>query len=266
MGNYPMAKAVVTGLNGTVAPYVKSVLESKGFDVVKFDREKVDVNNEGAIVAFLDSVQPSHIFHLATGPGDWHVFLARYAFERQVRFVYTSTELVFSEENNGPYTVDTPADKPYDGFGGDKRETENKITAVNPNAYILRLGWQLGDTFEKNNILAALESTHRQQGRIEASSQWILATAFVKDSAEFIFRIPSEMEPGIYHLNGNPGISFFDLVNLVNKKYQKNWTIVETATPKRDGRLLDPRVKMPMVTEQFPEYVDQQKDAQSGGA
>lgn len=255
-----MSKAVVTGLNGTIAPYVQRVLEREGFEVVKFDRSKVDINSEDAVVEFLDSVQPTHIYHLATGPGGWHVYLAKYAFEKQIKFVYTSTELVFSEENNGPYPVEKPADKPYDGFGGDKRATEEKIMAANPNVYILRLGWQLGDTFEKNNILAALENMHRDQGKIEASSNWILATAFIKDTADFIYRIPAEMDSGVYHLNGNPGISFFELVNLINKKYQKNWNVVEMAEPKRDGRIIDTRVKLPMITDQFQDL------AKSGGA
>lgn len=258
-----MAKAVVTGLNGTVAPYVKVVLEREGFEVVKFDRSRVDINSESEVVAFLDSVQPTHIYHLATGPGKWHEYLAQYACAHQLTFVYTSTELVFSEESNGPYPVEKPADKPYDGFGGDKRATEEKLMAINPNTYILRLGWQMGDTFEKNNILAALENIHREKGKIEASNQWIPATAFIKDTADFIYRIPADMSPGIYHLNGNPGISFFELVNLISKKYRKDWTIVETDTPKRDGRIIDARIQMPMITEQFE---GQHMESKSGGA
>jgi len=250
-----MAKAVVTGLNGTVAPYVKEVLERQGFEVVKFDREQVDNSSEASMRSFLDRVQPTHLYHIATnGPITWHTFLAKYAFEHQIVFVYTSTELVFSDRNNGPYTVDIPADKEPEGFGGDKLVIEGNIRSVNPQAYIIRLGWQLGDTFEKNNMLATLQRMHERDGRIEASSRWIPTTSFIRDTAEFLYRIPKEMGPDIYHLNGNPGISFYEIAKLVNEKYQKNWNIVETDKPNRDNRLFDSRVNMPMITEQFLEH------------
>jgi len=256
-------RAVLTGLNGTVAPLVKEVLERQGFEVIKFDREKVDNSSEDSMRAFLDQVQPTHLYHIASnGPMTWPGFLAKYAYEHQIVFVFTSSEIVFSDKKNGPYTVDMPADKDPKDFGGDKLVFENDIRSVNPKAYICRLGWQLGDSFEGNTILAFLQKTHEEQGRIEASSKWIPTTSFIKDTAEFLYRIPKEMEPGIYHLNGNPGISFFEIAKLVNDKYQKGWTIVETDKPIRDSRLLDPRVKMPMITE----HLQERSHHQVGGA
>ncbi|RKF13757.1 NAD-dependent epimerase/dehydratase family protein [Alginatibacterium sediminis] len=245
-----MEKVLITGGNGTIAPYLTKVLQGLGYAPVYLDRNQIDVDKTEQIRDLLQSRNISTIYHLATGPVQWQLDLAQLAFECNCSFIFTSTESVFSDHSNGPYTLEHEANA-YSEYGRYKIELEQGISARHPKAYILRLGWQLGENFDGNNILSFLERTQLEQGKIEASSQWILATSFIGDTAQYIYQIPQQHEPGIYHLNGNPGISFYELVCLIRDKYQKNWQVIETDSPIRDGRILDSRVSMPSIIAQF---------------
>jgi dTDP-4-dehydrorhamnose reductase len=168
--------------------------------------------------------------------------LAGIALEHNIPFIYTSTESVFEPSSVGPFTPDSPADATGE-YGAYKIACEQAARAANPNSIIARLGWQMFDTFENDNLLTHVRDMHNEKGFLEASTEWIPAVAFVGHTMEALVNLAFEDTSGTFNIGGNEdGLTFYDIVSKINAKYGMGWDIREGKDPARDGRIIDPRV------------------------
>ncbi len=85
-------------------------------------------------------------------------------------------------------------------------------------------------------------------GQIEASTNWYPACAFLQDTADSVCRLIEAYEPGTYHLEGNPGLNFQEIVSSLNRLHGEQWTIVPTAAPVQNNRMLDDRITVRPIT------------------
>ncbi len=192
---------------------------------------------------------PQWFLHIATGPVEWAERVAKICRKLQIKFLFTSTVSVFSEYGSGPYTIDSTPNA-EDDYGRYKRECEDRIKAVNPEAYIVRLGWQIGRSVESNNMFAFLERSMAEKGTIEASNTWYPSCSFLEDTAEILYDIISHFPSGLYLINSNKKSSFFDIVCALNKG-SKRWKITAGDYPKRDDRMVDNRVRIISLEEKL---------------
>lgn len=237
-----MKQVLITGINGRLAPYLKAQLERDGITVITFDRSVLNVEDRAAQLAFLQQNKVDTIFHLATGPEQWAGLLASLASELEIGFVFTSTESVFDPESTGPFTPDHPADATGD-YGTYKIRTEAVVRLQNPKAIIARLGWQMFDTFEQDNLLTHVRDMVSNDGVVFASTEWLPAVAFVGHTMAALVALGQQQQPGTYHIGGNEsGLSFYDIVSRINRKYSCGWAVMPSVDPSRDGRIIDTRV------------------------
>lgn len=256
-------KAIVTGASGTVGQALCAHLERTGWTVVRWDRARVPVDDYGAIEGFLAEERPEVVFHLAiasqsTGaPNEgwrvnwlWPSELAWACRQLGVKFVQTSTALVFTDRAQGPFTPDSLPDA-RDGYGGEKAKVERRIRSQNPNATILRIGWQIGRAPWGNNLLEFLERQMKAHGEVRASTRWLPACAFLEDTAQGFVRAV-DLPPGTYHLDSNRGWSFFEIARALSKQHGEAWKIVPTEDFVHDQRLLDDRLQLPPLSDRLP--------------
>lgn len=243
-----MKRVLVTGLSGTVAPYMKDLLESKGIEVLDFKHRTIDIDSKDEIIKYLDSFGDfDFIYHFANGPMLYQVELARYAQVKGIGFMFTSTESVYSDKINGPYDVNDERTA-YSDYGKYKIEVENNVIEVNKNAFIIRLGWQLGDEPLKNNMLAFLKNTMENEGVINASEEWIPAVNYIGATVDAIYNITSLMKPSTYNLDSNKEeLNFYQIVCRLNDYYKMNLQVNKVSEPKRNGRILDDRITIPNI-------------------
>ena len=64
-------RAIITGMNGTVAPELASVVEADDGSVVVWDREKVSPDNLVEVQRFIRLSKADAFFHVATGDPAW---------------------------------------------------------------------------------------------------------------------------------------------------------------------------------------------------
>ncbi len=240
-------KAMITGMRGTVAPVLAAHLQQHGHDVVAWDRERVPTDDVYAIQQFFREHQPDWFFHVATGSPDWAEAIARVCADQRIKLVFTSTVSVFGPDQQAPLTPDvTPTAS--DDYGRYKRECELRMGAANPGVIIARLAWQIGDAPGSNTMVNYIDQTIREQGQLLARTQWYPACAFLADTADGLFRLMTDFAPGVYHLDGNPGLSFYDIAQGLKTVQRRDWTIVATDNPVFDNRMRDERITINPIT------------------
>lgn len=241
-------RTVVTGARGTVGRALCRHLHDLGHQVVRWNRDRVPIDDYGAMHGWLSRTAPDAVFHLAiasepTGRADEaHVVNVHWVHElawalRQlgIPWVFTSTAMVFRDDHDGPHRVDT-VPSATECYGGQKAEAEAVARRQDPSVRIARLGWQIGEDDVGNQMVAWLHGHH---GPIHARTDWKPATSFLDDTAAALVGLLSQ-PPGTYHVDGNDqGWSFHQIVEALRHRHGADWEVLPTDGPGWDQRLVE---------------------------
>lgn len=255
-----MQRVLITGKNGTVGSALAKYLLEIGMEVFGWDRNKFPPNEPSATKEIFSEIKPHILFHLAvpTKPTnleneskiinfDWSERLAEITSELKVKMVFTSTIMVFTEKNPGPYTIDSIPDA-QESYGYEKKLVEELIFQKNPNATIARLGWQIGEKTGSNNMLDFLEKEMQNNKVIRASKKWFPSCSLLKDTAKTLHQI-SGKGSGTYLVNSNTKWNFYEICNALKKHHKKDWEIKTTEDFVYDQRMFDERIKIPPLSQ-----------------
>lgn len=242
-----MMKAILTGMNGTVAPALAKRLAAEGVEVVPWDRAKVPTDDPARIESFIAENRPTWFFHIATGSPDWAATCARVCRARGITFLFTGSVSVFDGSKPGPFPADKVPDA-TDDYGRYKAECERRVRAENPDVFIARLGWQIGDAPGSNNLVDFLFRQVKEKGRVEVSSGIVHANCFLVDTVDALYRLVTRHEPGLYQIEGNPGLSLFEIATRIKKLHGFDFAIHAIDEPRRDIRMLNDRIEVGQLT------------------
>ena len=249
-------KVILTGSHGTIGKVLHQKLIQQGYIVETWDRTKVPIDNYALMEAYIKKIKPAYILHLAAITSfdpeqrkdswqvnyEWTSELAWICKKLSVKFIFTSTGMVFSEKQQGPYDINTIPEEDY-GYGHEKRLAETRIFHQNSEAVVLRLGWQIAEE-GRNSILTWLENTASKVEIMSTSASWFPSCSFVDDTADII--IASTLyQPGIYMVNSNTKWTFYEIAFALKKLYNKDWKIAPVKSTLRDRRMVDERVWIP---------------------
>lgn len=257
------SRAIITGASGTVGSRLAAFLRRQGVEVIPWNRRAVPVDNYAAMERFVRESAPEVLFHLATAsqptgrPGEswlinyeWTSELAWITRTLGIRFVFTSTTLVFSNDARGPFTRDSQPDA-AEGYGYEKRRAEERAFYQNPEARVVRLGWQIGEEPTGNNMVAFLEDKMRQEGRVRASTRWYPACSLLEDTVAALHAL-AEAAPGLYMLDSNERWTFYEIACALNARHGNRWQVEPTEDFVFDQRMRDGRLPLPTLKERLP--------------
>lgn len=233
-------KIIITGANGTLAPYIIKVLEKEEVDVTIWDRDIIPVDDQKKIDAFIDQVKPDYFLHIATGPLDWVKEIVRTVKRHHIPLLFTSTVSVFSDNQSGPFDVDTKPLSESD-YGLYKQACEDYITReYGGYSVILRLGWQIALEPVKNNMLAYLVNEHH----VDASTSFIPATSFMHESAKVIVDLLEDFSPGLYQFDQNiDDWSFYEIASKLKELFDLDIEITKVDEPVINSRMINNGIK-----------------------
>ena len=253
-------RVLVTGSHGTIGSTLIKILNKSGHIAVGWDRGKARIDNYNEMENYVRELSPDIIFHLAiasqpTGMNNeswnvnyhWTSELAWITKLLKIKLVYTSTVMVFSNDNPGPYTVASKPDAQY-GYGYEKRMAEQRVFYQNPDAYIVRLGWQIGEKPGSNNMIDYFSSRMKEEGVIKASRKWLPACSFVEVTAKKLIEIPVSFGPGLFLIDSNTRWNFFEIASALNDLHGNHWIIEPNDDFVYDQRMIDERIKMPPLS------------------
>lgn len=257
-------KAIVTGAGGTVGRALVKALQARKHEVVPWDRSAVPIDQYEPMEDFVRSTGADIIYHLAiaskpTGVANepwlvnyhWPSELAWITRSLGLRYVFTSTVMVWTDRARGPFTPETPPDAGT-GYGADKHLIEERVFHQNPLSTVVRLGWQIAETAGGNQMVDYLDRLQKSQGMIRASSRWLPACSYLEDTADALVRLGS-MDCGLYLLDGNSGgWSFHEIACAIRDKQRFDWEVRETTEFVQDQRMIDPRLKVTPLSKHLP--------------
>lgn len=237
-----MKPTLLTGLNGTLAPVLAAEIRARGGDVLGWDRSAVSPDDEAATRDFIRRSEISALVHCGMGSPQWAQCMAECCASRGIPFLFTSSVSVFGPHQVGPFGVETEPE-PTDDYGRYKLECERRVLAAHPRAVVVRLGWQMALGTEGNQMVAHLSRQHSEQGVISASINWFQACSFLEDTASVLADLLDGARPGLYHLDGNPGWSFHEIVEALNRMLGFPWCVRATEDVRLNNLMRDPRLR-----------------------
>ncbi len=244
---------LITGLNGTLAKRVSLEARRRGFSVHGWDRSLAPPQDTDACRTTLAQRRPGAIIHLAMGSEAWAARLAEYAFQHAIPFVFTSSAMVFDNVPDGPHGI---ADQrtARDDYGRYKMRCEDAILAANPQAMVVRIGWQIDLEVKGNNMLCTLDDWQEHQGCVAASRLWKPACSFMEDTAAALLNLIENPTGGILHLDSNAeeGHSFDHIVAALRETGgRQHWQMRIHDDYSHDQRLMGGPVRLPALSERL---------------
>ena len=251
----PQQRILITGGNGTVGKALQDVAQRAGHQVTAWDRHLVRYGDDDAMSRYLQQVSPAVVVNLAIASQydplsllsaralneDFPALLGTMCARQGIRFLQTSSVMVFENSGDGPFTTDSVA-AASDGYGKEKRLAEEQLREQCPEALIVRLGWQMGKDLQGNTMSHFLSETMKSKQEIVASNRWFPACSFVQDTAAVLLDLATKAQTEgasrVYHVDGNRGWSFFEIAQALKTYLNQSWTIRHDDTFVFDQRLL----------------------------
>jgi dTDP-4-dehydrorhamnose reductase len=253
----------MTGANGTVGAPLKAYFESQGHEVIGWDRKENPIIEYQPMEDYVRQVKPHVLYHLAipsvhTGREneswlvnyEWTSELAWITKLLQVKFIFTSTAMVFSDAAKGPFTIHSKPDA-ESGYGYEKRLAESRSFFQNPATVVARLGWQIGEKAGSNNMIDFFDRKMKTDGEIVASKKWFPACSFQSDTVQALAKL-AEFPAGLYLIDSNRKSSFFEIATALNKRHGNRWIIKPGEHFVFDQRMLDDRLAVPPLSVHLP--------------
>jgi dTDP-4-dehydrorhamnose reductase len=219
---------LITGSTGTIGIQLIKTLQELGHSYIGLGRNDCDITNEASVNAFLHGKKVDAIIHLAKADEAYTKMLLTYAKEKRIPFVFTSTYKVFSGKVvEAPYSEYSKPDA-VDEFATYKLNLERLVLDFYPeNAYVIRLAWQIGQQPGGYNMLSFIKDQMDKKGVFQVSKQLYLSAMFIEDTCESIIDIIQSKLPGLYHLEGNDGYSFYDIAYFLKHERGQDWIILD---------------------------------------
>lgn len=256
-------KALITGASGTVGSALTDHLTQLGHTPIAWDRSQVPYDDYHSMLGYILLIKPDVVYHLAVASQPqgheneewWVTFhwtgeLAWICRQLAIRFIFTSSVMVWSDNASGPFTPDSPPDV-TEGYGHIKLQAEQRAMHQNPDAIVARLGWQIGAAAGSNNMVDFFAQQMKEQGEIRASRRWLPACSFVQDTAAALTALAT-LSPGLYLVDSNTRWSFYEIALALDAVHGHRWRVFADDSFVFDQRMQDPRVPIAPLSERLP--------------
>jgi dTDP-4-dehydrorhamnose reductase len=224
-------KIVVTGVNGQLGfDVVKELSQRNYIDVVGVDIKELDITNEDAVKIFMKHNHPDVIFHCAAYTAvekaednkelcyDVNVNGTKYLVDAaktyDAKFVYISTDYVFSGDKVGEYDInDTPNPKSVYG----KSKYLGELETLNHNKhFIIRISWVFGKN--GNNFVKTMLKLGNERKELSVVSDQIGSPTYTRDLSRLIVDMIETDKYGIYHATNEGECSWYEFSKEIFKQ------------------------------------------------
>ncbi|TMP43786.1 NAD(P)-dependent oxidoreductase [Pseudoalteromonas citrea] len=233
-----MKKIAITGATGLMGRSLMTTLSSyfhtlgTGFSRAAGDIHKLDLNNESAITAFLDTHQPDALIHAAAerkpdvceqSPEQTLAlnvqatqFLAQQCKLRNIRLIFISTDYVF-DGTQAPY-IENSATNPLNFYGQSKQQAEQAVLANSELHSVIRVPVLYGDVTYLAESAVTVIAEQISETQPSKHDHWAVRyPTHVEDIAltlKDLLKQPDNLG-GIFHISNHQAMSKYDMACII---------------------------------------------------
>ena len=217
---------LVVGASGQLGKSVCEVLEERGIDFVRWNRENGSVSLEGFVSTYVNEIKPKVIINCTAWTdvdgaeanesgaklvnADAVGYLATAAKACGAVFAHVSTDYVFSGVGTSPWGEDI-IKQPLSAYGRTKAQGEDLVSQIYPDrSYIFRTAW-LYSAYGKNFAKTIVKLALKDEAEVSVVTDQIGQPTFAGDLAlQIVDSIQREIPFGIYHATNCGQASWFE--------------------------------------------------------
>ena len=236
-------KVLVTGTSGQLGYDVMMELLSRGYEGIGADRSETEAEFEHVVLDITDAervmevvkeIKPDVIVHCAAwtnvdgaeDPANLKVVravnvdgtrnLALACKEVDAKFVYISTDYVFSGEGAEPWQPDDKNYAPINVYGQSKLDGELEVSKILDKYFIVRIAWVFGRNGK--NFIKTMIEVGRKHEVVKVVDDQIGTPTYTVDLARLLVDMIETDKYGYYHATNEGGyISWADFAEEIYK-------------------------------------------------
>jgi dTDP-4-dehydrorhamnose reductase len=221
-------KIIVTGYSGQLGYDIVETLHENGFkNVIGIDSMDLDITQELSVKNYIEKEKPEVIIHCAAYTDVDHAedddskcfnvnangtkYLVESAKKYHAKFVYISTDYIFSGDSLEPYEInDIP--NPKSIYGESKYLGELETLKYHKH-FIVRISWVFGKN--GNNFVKTMLRLGKEKESLNIVSDQIGSPTYTKDLSILILEIIKTEKYGIYHATNEGHCSWYDFTKAI---------------------------------------------------
>ncbi len=205
-------KILITGATGQLGADCVEECKARGHEVCGVSSRTFPLSDESTMRAVLDEFAPDAILHAAAytavdraedEPDRCRLvnaagteILARLAQQRNVKFLYISTDYIFPGTGDTPYETDAMPG-PRNVYGASKLAGEEAVEEHLDRYFIVRISWVFG-AHGKNFVKTMLEASETYKSLSIVSDQ-VGSPTYTRDLAPLLADMLASEKYGVYH-------------------------------------------------------------------
>ena len=237
-------KVLVTGTSGQLGYDVAMELLKRGHEPIGADRHEgngdfrhiiLDITDAEKVKGVVREIQPDAIVHCAAWTNvdaaeapenrevvravnvDGTANLARAAKEVDAKFVYISTDYVFSGEGEEPWKPDDKNYAPINVYGQSKLDGELEVAKICDKYFIVRIAWVFGQNGK--NFVKTMIEVGKNHDKVRVVDDQIGTPTYCPDLARLIVDMIETDKYGYYHATNAGGyISWADFTEEIYRQ------------------------------------------------
>ncbi|WP_282033720.1 dTDP-4-dehydrorhamnose reductase [Metabacillus indicus] len=247
-------KILVTGYTGQLGYDVVNQGLELGLNMVGIGSKDLDITSKEAVSQYVKDVEPDAIIHCAAFTAvdkaeddkdtcrDVNVNgtknLAEVAKEINAKFMFISTDYVFSGEGHLPFK-ETDEPNPIGYYGRTKLEGEEAVKQLLDNWFIIRISWVFG--INGNNFIKTMLRLAETRDELNVVGDQFGSPTYTQDLARLLIDMIKTDKYGIYHASNDGFCSWADFAQEIFKQANIQVKVNSISTEEYPTRAVRPK-------------------------
>ncbi len=241
-------KLLINGAKGQVGSELVKDAQARGYEVYGFGSRELDITHFEQLMQKVEQIRPDVIINAAAytavdkaeqeseqayavnALGSEN--LAKASKQMAIPLLHISTDYVFDGEKDTPYTeMDQP--NPTGVYGASKLQGDQAIEAIWSRHIILRVSWVFGE--QGNNFVKTMLRLAKQQDELSIVNDQFGAPTSARAISQSLLSIletdnfnQPDFPWGTYHLQSEPGVTWFEFAREIFQQAEKLGLINKT--------------------------------------
>lgn len=247
-------RILVTGVGGQLGTDVVAELKKRGHEVIGVSQEELDITEEAKVEAFVMNIRPEAIIHCAAytavdaAEDNYELayqvnclgtrYLARACKNLNGKFIYISTDYVFSGEGDQPWKVDDVTN-PQNNYGKTKLLGEEEVKKYTDQYYIVRTSWVIGAVGK--NFVKTMLQLGKARGAVSVVNDQIGAPTFTKNLSALLSDMVETNRYGVYHATNEGECSWYEFAVEIFRQAKLDVTVTPVNSSEFPAKAVRPK-------------------------